>query len=253
MSRNQQVARVLFALGMIGLGVLALVYGHSGLTWYSIPKWIPWHGGVAYGSGIILLSCGAGLLFERTVRLSVRILLPYLVIWLLLRVPTLATAPLVEVNWQNAGELAVLVAGARTLFAGSAESRFPTGEKGRRIARILFALSLFAFGLSHFAYVGQTAPLVPKWLPFPVGWAYLTGAAHLAAGIGVLFSIYPQLAARLEATMLSVFTLLVWIPALRVAPTSLPLWTELVISWAITAGAWVVAESMDTRIAERGR
>jgi uncharacterized membrane protein len=243
MSRNQQFARILFALGMLGLGILALVYGHSGITWYSVPKWVPWHEGVAYASGIILLGCGAGLLFERTARLSVRILLPYLVVWLLLRVPTLATAPLVEVNWQNAGELAVLVAGAWTLFANA----------DTRTARILFALSLFAFGLSHFAYVGQTAPLVPKWLPFPVGWAYLTGAAHLAAGIGVLFSIYPQLAARLEATMLSVFTLLVWIPALRVAPTSLPLWTELVISWAITAGAWVVAESMDTRIAERGR
>lgn len=147
----------------------------------------------------------------------------------------------------------MLVAGAWTLLAELSESRERsklqsiTGENGIRIARILFALSLLAFGFSHFAYVGQTAPLVPKWLPFPTGWAYLTGAAHLAAGIGVLFSIYPQLAARLEAAMLSVFTFVVWIPALMAKPASLPLWTEFLMSLAITAGAWVVAESMITR------
>lgn len=250
MSRNQQLARILFALGMVSLGILALVYSHLALTWYSVPKWVPWRGGLTYASGIILLSCGAGLLFKRTARLSACILLPYLVIWLLMRVPALATAPLTAVIWENAGEIAVLVAGALVLFARLAELRegsklrFATGANGMRTARILFALSLLAFGVSHFAYVGQTAGLVPTWLPFRTGWAYLTGAAHLAAGIGVLFSVYPRLAATMEAAMLSVFTLLVWVPAILAAPTSMPTWTEILISLGVTAGAWVVAESI---------
>src|SRR5450432_152905 len=170
-SRTQQIAERLFALGMIGLGILALVYGRLALQWYSIPTWVPWREVVAYASGIILLGCGAGLLFTRTARLSTRILLPYLLLWLLLRIPTLAASPLVEVVWQNAGELAVLVAGAWILFARLAEQRegsqlrFAAGENGMRIARILFALSLLAFGLSHFAYASQTTSLVPTWLP----------------------------------------------------------------------------------------
>jgi len=106
MSRNQQLARILFALGMVSLGILAFVYGDLGLVWYSVPTWVPWREGVAYASGVIVLGGGAGLLFKRTARLSARILLPYLLIWLLLRVPALAAAPLTEVNWQNAGELA---------------------------------------------------------------------------------------------------------------------------------------------------
>ncbi len=177
----------------------------------------------------------------------------YFLIWLLLRVPALAAAPLTEVNWQNAGELAVLVAAGWILFERLAELgegsklQFATGENGIRIARILFAVSLLAFGLSHFVYAGQTAGLVPTWLPFRTGWAYLTGAGHLAAGIGVLLSIYPRLAATMEAAMLSVFTLLVWVPAVLAAPTSLPQWTEFLISWAITAGAWVVAESITAK------
>jgi uncharacterized membrane protein len=45
-------------------------------------------------------------------------------------------------------------------------------------------LALIPLGLSHFVYVKLTAPLVPGWLPYHTGWAYLTGAAHLAAALG---------------------------------------------------------------------
>ncbi|HEY5087718.1 MAG TPA: DoxX family membrane protein [Gemmatimonadaceae bacterium] len=250
MNRNQQLARTLFALGIVGFGILALVDGHFALDWQPVPAWIPWREGFPYASGIIMLGSGAGLLFTRTTRLSARILLPYLLIWLLLRVPALATAPLTVVGWESAGEVAVLVAGGWILFARLAELRdgsklqFATGENGRRIARILFALALAAFGLSHFAYVGHTAELVPKWLPSPTGWVYLTGAGHIAAGIGVLFSIYPRFAAMMEAAMLGVFTLLVWVPALLATPTIPSNWSEFLTSWAVTAGAWVVAESI---------
>lgn len=162
----------------------------------------------------------------------------------------MATSPLTAVTWENAAEIAVLVAGAWVFFAGLTELRdgatwrFATGANGMRTAQILFALSLLAFGVSHFAYVAQTAGLVPTWLPFRTGWAYLTGTAHVAAGVGVLFSIYPRLAAAIEAAMLSVFTLLVWITAIVAAPTSMPTWTEIVVSLGVTAGAWVVAESI---------
>jgi uncharacterized membrane protein len=122
--------------------------------------------------------------------------------------------------------------------------RLATGPQGIRAARILFGLALIAFGVAHFAYVPQTAALVPAWLPFRTGWAYLTGAAHVAAGVGVLFSIYPWLAAMLEASMLSLFTVVVWVPAILAAPASMPTWTEIVVSLGVTAGAWVVAESL---------
>jgi len=34
------------------------------------------------------------------------------------------------------------------------------------------------------------AALVPAWLPFRAGWAYLTGVGQIACGLGVLFSIF---------------------------------------------------------------
>jgi uncharacterized membrane protein len=256
MDRYQRTARIVFAMGLIGLGALALIYGDFALQWQPVPPWVPGREGLAYASGILMLAGGVGLLWRRTAILSVRVLFPYLVAWwLLLKVPKVVAAPLIAVNWLGCGEIAVLLAGGWVLFArlvtlpGDTRLRFAVDGKGIRFARLVFAIALPAIGLSHFVYAKQTAALVPAWLPARIGWAYLTGAGHFAAGIGVLFSIYPRLAAAMEAGMLSAFTTLVWIPAIVAAPTTRLPWTAFVISWAITAGAWVVAAS----IAEKQR
>ncbi len=215
--------------------------------WQPVAAWVPGRTGLAYASGVLMLLVGAGLFFSGTVKWSVRILFPYLIVWTLLKVPALVVAPQIEGVWLGVGELVMLLAGGWTLFAMFSELpegsvlTFAKGENGIRIARILFAIWVIPVGLSHLFYVKQTADYVPAWLPFRTGWAYLTGIGHIAAGLGVLFSIFPRVAAWAEAGMLSVITLLVWVPAVLAAPkTRLP-WTAFFISWAITAAVWVVA------------
>jgi len=250
MTRSQQPALTLFAVGMIGLGILALVYGDFALVWQPVAPWIPGRTVLAYGSGLIMLLGGVGLLLRSRVTWSVRILFPYLIIWLLLKVPALLVAPQMEAVWLGFGEIAVLMTGGWVLFATLAGLRegssltFATGANGIRLAGMLFAVSLIPIGLSHLVYVKQTVELVPAWLPYRVGWAYLTGAGQIACGLGVLFSILPRVAAWAEAGMISVFTLLVWGPAIVAAPkTRLP-WTAFFISWAIASAAWVVAQNI---------
>jgi hypothetical protein len=92
--------------------------------------------------------------------------------------------------------------------------------------------------------VKETAELVPAWLPYRVGWAYLTGAGQIACGLGVLFLILPRVAAWAEAGMLSLFTLLVWVPRIVAAPNARLPWTAFFISWAIASAAWVVAQNI---------
>jgi uncharacterized membrane protein len=250
MTRSQQPALTLFAVGMIGLGILALVYGDFALVWQPVAPWIPGRTILAYGSGLIMLLGGVGLLLEATVTWSVRILFPYLIVWLLLKAPALLVAPQMEAVWLGFGEIAVLMTGGWVLFATLAGLQegspltLATGANGIRQARMFFAVSLIPIGLSHLVYVKQTVELVPAWLPYRVGWAYLTGAGQIACGLGVLFSILPGVAAWAEAGMISLFTLLVWGPAIVAAPkTRLP-WTAFFISWAIASAAWVVAQNI---------
>jgi len=244
-----QPAASLFALGMIGLGVLALIYGDFALGWQPVAPWFPGRTALAYGSGVLMLLCGAGLLFRASAAWSVRILFPYLIAWTLLKVPALIVAPQIEGVWLGFGELAVLLAGGWVLFARLAALRdrsmldFAVGDSGIRVAKYLFAIWVIPIGLSHFLYVKETINLIPAWIPFRLFWAYLTGAGHIAAGLGVLFSVMPRLAVLAEGAMLSVITLLVWAPAILAAPrTRLP-WTAFCISWAITAAVWALAQA----------
>ncbi len=249
MNNGQQPALTLFVIGLLALGVLALIYGDFALVWQPVPAWIPARTAVAYASGVLMLLLGAGLLAPQTRAWSARILFPYLILWVLLKVPDVVSKPGIEGSWLGLGELTLLLSGGSTLFArlsnlpqGSAPG-FLSGERGVRAARILFAISIVPIGLSHIVYAEVTAGYVPHWLPFRTGWAYLTGAGQIASGLGVLFNVLPRVAAWAEAGQITLYTLLVWLPALVGARTRLN-WTAFFISWIFGAAAWVVAQNV---------
>jgi uncharacterized membrane protein len=253
--RGSQASLTFFAIGLTGLGVIALAYGGFAEEWQLVGAWVPdpARTGLACATGVVMALGGLGLLFERTATLSIRVLFPFLVSGFLLQLPAGLKAPLVEVNWESVGELATILSAGWVLFAARSALRegsslaFAAGENGLRIGRILFGLALLPIGLSHFVYATYTATLVPAWLPFRTGWVYLTGAGHTAAGLGALFGVVPRLAAAMEAGMLGVFTLLVWAPKIVTPPTSRATWTEFAVSWTMAAAAWVVADSIVTR------
>lgn len=245
--RNASVGRAVFALTLIGLGLLGLVKGDFSPLWQPVGKGVPARELLAYLCALVSLGCGIGLLLPRAAALAARVLLGYLLIWtLIFKGRFVLLQPLVEGTYQSLGENVVLVAGAWVLYAWLANDGqrlgFATGESGVRIARVLYALAMIAFGFSHFAYLNLTAPLVPGWLPWHVGFAYFTGAAYLAAGAGMLIGVFARLAAALSALQMGLFTALVWVP-LVAAGGDASQWSEFLLSWALTAAAWVVVDS----------
>lgn len=253
MKLMRQPGTAIFASGMIFMGILALIYGDFALVWQPVASWVPGRALLAYLSGIIMLAGGLGLLIENAAHWSVRILFAYLIIWLFLKVPALVVAPQIEGVWLGFGEIGVLLSGGWTIFAHLANLderspfRFLAGEQGIRAARIFFALSVIPIGLGHLFYVKETVALVPAWLPYRTGWALLTGLGQIACALGVLLKILPRLAAAIEAAMITLFAVLVWAPKVLAAPRDRFSWTAFLISWAIAAGAWVVALNIPSK------
>lgn len=250
MIRGRRVGRPLFAWGLVALGLVGVVSRDFAAVWQPVPLWVPARSVLAVLCGVLCAACGVGLLTRRWASLSSRVLLGYVAIWLVaLKMPAVVRAPLVEQSWLGCGEIAVIVAGGWVLFAtqggisGGGRWSVLTGARGVTMARFVFGLALPAIGLSHFVYVEDAAKLVPAWLPARTGWTYLTGAGHIAAGLGVLFRVLPRLAASMESWMIMVFTVLVWVPPVWGSPGSHFNWSALLISWVIGAGAWVVADT----------
>jgi uncharacterized membrane protein len=238
-----------FAVTMIGFGIQGLITRDFAPMWEPVPEGVPARTALIYLCALVPLVTGIGLFWRRAAAASARVLLAFLLLWfVLLRLPQTVTAFSVGV-WYSSCQTAVILAAAWVLYSWFATERdrqrlgFVTGDNGVRIARVLYALALIPFGLAHFLYLQATAPLVPEWLPAHVAWAYLTGGAFVVAGIAMLIGVCARLAAALSALQIGLFTLLVWVPVVMSGTANPSQWGEFVVSWALTAGAWVVAES----------
>jgi uncharacterized membrane protein len=243
-------AQCLFAIASASLALYMLAYGDFAPAGQSLPAWIPWREIWVHGSAVLVLAASAGLFFSRTALVSILTIGAYLAVWALLGIPQIISGPLSIGGWYGFCEALSSLVGAWILYT---TLRRISGERAARVARALFGLTCVFYGWSHFAYADYTATMVPSWLPGRLEIAYFTGLGHIAAGIGLVVGILPRLAAILEAIMVSLFSLLVWVPSFFMQPRpdwATPpqnQWSEFVVTLVLSAAAWIVATSLRER------
>ncbi len=239
MNAASQPSRVFFAACLIALGITGLVNGDFALVWQHVPAHVPARTILAYICAAIEVAFGIGLLWQRTLAWTCRVLFPYMVLWLvLLEVPGVIHAPLDAGAWGSVGEIAIITAGAWYLFATQ------TGSAGARAARCLLIVALPMIGVEVIVDAIQAGDkIMQPWLqvlPDPMAWACFTGVCSIATALALLFGIWPRLAATLEALMLGLIAVAYWAPALHTGRTAT---TAFIISFLIAAGVWGVADN----------
>lgn len=247
----QQSARWFFAAALVALGVTGLVNGDFALVWQNVPAHLPGRTPLAWICAVVEVVLGLGLLPGRTVAVASRVLFAYMVLWLvLLQVPAVVAAPLDVNAWGGIGEIGAMTAGAWCLFAAHAGARegrhlkLMIGAAGARGATWLAVVALAALGVEVIVdALAAGKHVMQPWLqqlPWPAGWAILTGIGSLAACLALLFGVWPRLAATLEAAMVTLIGLLYWAPDLYTGRTAI---TAFIITLLVAAGIGLVADS----------
>lgn len=228
-----------YALGAILLGVVAIWFHDFALQWQPVPAGFPLRVPLAYVSGVLLIIGGVAILARRFARKGALLLGCAYGLWLLiLHVPLLFAKPGDLGTWNGIAEVAFMIAGAVTLYAAASGPLPARFQHGVCVAAGLAAL---VFGATHFRYAEFTASMVPAWLPpSQIFWAFLTGTAHVAAGLALLSGFKASLGATLLAIMMALFVLLVHVPRVFAAPGEHLEWIMLGVALSLSGSAWAI-------------
>lgn len=254
-------ARTGFACGMMGLGLLSLLYGSYSLQWEPVPAVIPTQ--LAYLSGAILVLGAMALAIRGAMAWGGLLLMAFLGLWAVaLKVPeAVAVMPKITKassffgTWLGAFEDLGMACGAWTLYAlsirtgGKPVIKGLSDETGLRIVRTVFGIACLEYGVCHFAFADFTAAMVPSWLPNRLFFAWLTGAGHICAGIALITGVLPRLAATLEALMMLSFVVFVHIPMViwHKAGEGHLNWTLLFVATSLASSAGAIAGALKTQ------
>jgi uncharacterized membrane protein len=244
--------RIVFAVAVAALGVLNFIYADAVSGLEPIPAWVPGRLLWVYLTGVVLIAAGVCIGINKRARSGATSLGILLLLWvLLLQAPRLA-AHLNNGNaWTATFETLALCAVAWVL-AG----RLTTEQAIRRrrppelfvligaAGRICFGLSMLVFGTLHFIYARFVATLVPVWIPGPLFWSYLTGAAFVAAGLSIATKVKARLAATLLGVMFGAWVICLHAPRVAAKLHDKAEWTSLLVATAMCGGAWILGGSL---------
>ena len=142
------------------------------------------------------------------------------------------------VSMCSAGILVFLIA----LWAAKSDIARAHGlDKIVALSNLCFAMPLAVFGALHLSDVGFVLPLVPKYMPWRLFWAYFVGCALLSASLSIATKIQVRWSGLLFGIMMFTFVAMLIIPAVIANPGNRFGWTFVCRESSFGGGGWILA------------
>src|SRR4029077_10776202 len=142
------------------------------------------------------------------------------------------------VSMCSAGILVFLIA----LWAARTDIARARGlDKIVALSNLCFAMPLAVFAALHLSDVGFVLPLVPKYMPWRLFWAYFVGCALLAASFSIAAKIQVRWSGLLFGIMMFTFVAMLIIPAVIANPGNRFGWTFVCRESSFGGGGWILA------------
>jgi uncharacterized membrane protein YphA (DoxX/SURF4 family) len=253
--------RVLFGFATAAQGVVCLYYRDFIHSLQPVPAEIPGYDTLSLLMGVFLVAAGFAIVSGVRARSLAILLAAVFVLGVaLLHAPGAYAEPelLRSAFWIRSFE-SIALAGAAMIVAGSTGEPRPAWV---RMGRIVFGFSLPVFGILHFIYPDNVAALVATATPvypWPLFWAYATGAGHILAGAAIVTGLFERTAAILAGCMYGTWALTLHLPRLLDHPAARSVenpggyggdrgeLTSLFVCVAFWGAAWIVAGSLGAR------
>jgi hypothetical protein len=227
-------------LGRHVFGVATLASGLITLAWHDYTDW-PQLRYIVYAASAAQIFGGAAIQFRRTAKTGAVVLGAAYLVFVLLCLPGIVSAPRIYNSWGNFVEQFSLLTGAAIVYARLSSAWSP--ETLNRIGRILLGICTASFTLEQAFYLDATANFVPKWVPpSQMFWAVATTVFFALAAVALLANRIALLATPLLTLMLVSFGLLVWVPLVLSAPRNHTNWSETAETFAIAGATWILAD-----------
>lgn len=204
------IGRIFYGVAIAATGLLTIYY--RDLPYYFIPPkhvWLTDHVIVIYISGALLFVAGAWIAWgKRLATVCLLLSAALLLIFCFYFIPyelSLSANRMHFGAWENAAKELALAAGALVVA-------------GRRIGRVLFALTIISFGIDHYLYAHEATGYMPSWVGHKLFWLYFTGTCLLGSGLAILVKIRVGLFATLLGTMIFIWVIILHIPKVIASP-----------------------------------
>lgn len=203
---SARIATMLFAVALLGWGVIHFMFGDfiagRAPSW---PEGIPGKMIWAYLSGAILIVTAISIFSNQKTRFTVTCVGVIILLW---------------AGGRNLYELlttldygATLTKTGKALTIGSACLLIGLNRKLYfTIACVCIGLFFTASGIQHFIFIDFVKTLVPRWIPGDVFWSYVAAVGLIAIGISMITGIQRQLAAFIGSWMVFIWFLVLHVP-----------------------------------------